>query len=282
MNSMRKIVDAEIALVSNPDARQALSDSYTQAADAAQSIERFFEDFTARAWGDQARRVFFRNWRSPGTGAASFCALTFRLLEAAEKSAQGWQRELLYRCATRLSEVSHEDVGIGGTDHQRLYDDFATRLAGSDEWKLDRYHIPGLKAFVGFSRYYRQNGDDLGRAMIISLPEELYNHGEFSFAAAKFSRWHRDVLQRPEQSWKEDLKFIHDHLGDTERGHFASLVRGFEDYCSAVAFQPDWSLLREANVGLLEDMAEYYRVLFKRLVEADARDRSVARERAIA
>ncbi|MBU9598408.1 hypothetical protein [Burkholderia multivorans] len=282
MNSITTVVEAEIALVSNAKAREALYDSYADASDAVKSIERFFEQFTSRNWSDEGRRLFFRNWRSPGTGAASFCALTFRLLEAAEKSAESWQRELLYRCATRLSEVSHEDVGIGGTDHQRLYDDFATRLSGSDERKLDRYYVPGLKRFLGASRHYRQNGDDLGRAMIISLPEELYNHGEFSFAAAKFSRWHRAILRRPEDDWKDDLRFIHDHLGDTERGHFASLVQGFEDYCAAVAFMPNWDILRRANVDLLEDMAEHYRILLGRLVDMDTRDPSASREQATA
>ncbi|VWC57813.1 hypothetical protein [Burkholderia lata] len=270
MSNMSKIAGVEIALVSNPEVRNALYEAYEQASDATAVIESFFDEFTARAWNETARCIFFKNWRSPGTGAASFCALTFRLLGTAEQTESATHRDVLYRCATRLSEVSHEDVGIGGVDHQQLYDDFANRLAGTDAWKLDRYAIHGLKEVIPASRRYRQNGEDLGRAMLISLPEELYNHAEFTFAASRFSRWHRDVLKRPDDTWKQDLAFIHDHLGETERGHFASLVQGFDDFCSATEFVPDWSLLRQSSIDLLNDMARYYRKLSNHLHDAEA------------
>ncbi|MGS1117442.1 hypothetical protein [Castellaniella sp. UC4442_H9] len=269
MQQIKPIVEAEIDLVTNPDARRALHESYEQAGSAIAGIEGFFDRFTSHAWSPQARYTFFRNWRTPGIGAASFCALTFRMMAAAEHAKSDQQSTLLYRCATRISEVSHEDVGIGTTDHQQLYENFATRLAGSDEWKLDCYRLPGAKAFLTASRKYRQNGEDLGRAMLISLPEELYNHGEFSYAAPRFARWHRQVLARPESSFKDDLRFIHDHLGNTERGHFAALVKGFEDYCVANSIDADWQAMFHANTGLLNDMAENYRVLFDRLVSLD-------------
>ncbi|ARP96548.1 hypothetical protein [Bordetella genomosp. 13] len=269
MNKFRPIVDIEIALVDNAAARHALYDSYAASARAVERIEAFFDQFTARAWSQEARNTFFRNWRSPGIGAASFCALTFRLMEAAENTDDDRQRPVLYRCATRASEVSREDVGIGTTDHQKLYEDFATRLAGNDQWKLDSHVVPGLKRFINASRHYRQAGADLGRAMLISLPEELYNHGEFAYCAARFSRWQRDVLARPRDSWGADLKFIHDHLGDTERGHFAALVRGFEDYCTALSVPPDWDAMYQANVELLDDMAHSYDKLYDRIVELD-------------
>lgn len=282
MNRIRPVVDAEIALVDNAAARQALYDSYSSCSQAVERIEAFFDDFTARPWSPASRNTFFRNWRSPGTGAASFCALTFRLMAAAETVSADHQRALLYRCATRVSEVSQEDVGIGTTDHQKLYEDFATRLADTDQWKLDRYAVPGLKRFVNASRDYRQGGGDLGRAMLISLPEELYNHGEFAYAAARFSRWQRNVLARPETAWNADLRFIHDHLGDTERGHFASLVRGFEDYCIAMSAEPDWNTMYQANVDLLRDMAASYNQLYDRLVELDRDGEAVEPAHALA
>lgn len=276
MNHIRPIVDVEISLVDNAAARQALTDSYSAAAQAVERIEAFFDEFTARPWSPASRNTFFRNWRSPGSGAASFCALTFRLMAAAESAGMDHQRAVLYRCASRVSEVSREDVGIGTIDHQKLYEDFATRLADTDQWKLDRYAVSGLKRFLNASRSYRQGGEDLGRAMLISLPEELYNHGEFAYAAARFSRWQRNVLGRPETSWSADLKFIHDHLGDTERGHFASLVRGFEDYCIALSVDPDWNAMYQANVDLLHDMADSYGQLYGRLVELDRDGESIA------
>ncbi len=277
MNRIRHIVDAEIALVDNAAARQALHDSYEAESQAVERIEAFFDAFTARPWSAASRNTFFRNWRSPGRGAASFCALTFRLMAAAETVSGDSQRALLYRCATRVSEVSQEDVGIGTTDHQKLYEDFATRLADTDQWKLDRYAVPGLRRFVNASRDYRQGGDDLGHAMLISLPEELYSHGEFAYAAARFSRWQRNVLTRPETAWSADLRFIHDHLGDTERGHFASLVRGFEDYCIAMSVEPDWNTMYQANTGLLSDMARSYGELYDRLVALDHDGETVER-----
>ncbi|WP_186332407.1 hypothetical protein [Bordetella genomosp. 13] len=275
MNKIRPVVDVEISLVDNAAARQALFDSYSASARSVERIEAFFDAFTARPWSPASRNTFFRNWRSPGTGAASFCALAFRLMATAESVDSDHARALLYRCATRVSEVSHEDVGIGTIDHQKLYEDFATRLADTDQWKLDRYAVPGFKRFLNASRSYRQGGDDLGRAMLISLPEELYNHGEFAYAAARFSRWQRGVLGRPETSWNADLQFIHDHLGNTERGHFAALARGFEDYCAALSVQPDWNAMHQANIDLLDDMADSYDTLYERLVELDRGGESI-------
>ncbi|WP_186207282.1 hypothetical protein [Burkholderia gladioli] len=264
------IVKPEIALVGNHDARTALTDSYRQSTHALESIQAFFDAFTQHHWSTAAQRVFFRNWRSPGIGAASFCALTFRLLMEADTAVAPNTRALVYRSATRLSQVSHEDVGIGTTNHQQLYDDFARRISGDDEWKLDRYALAGAKPFLSTSRAYRQNGENLAHAITVSLPEELYNHGEFTFVAPRFARWRKDILGRPQEGWTDDLRFIHDHLGTTESGHFAALVLALEDYARAHAFTPDWTLLHQSNCDLIEDMAAHYVALDRRLRAEDA------------
>ena len=270
MKTIQAIVNQEISLVHHPRARRALYDSYRDGTDSLRRIEAFFDRFGAVAWHPNARRIFFHNWRSPGIGSASFCALAFRVLEQAEQAPQDRQ-VLLLRTATRVSEVSREDVGIGTTNHQVLYDRFATGLTGDDAWKLDRYRLAGAKPYLNASRRYRENGEDLGVAITRSLPEELYNHGEFAYAAPRFVAWRRDVLGRSQEGMKEDLQFIHDHLGTTESGHFAALVRGLEDYAAAARQEPDWDLLHQSSRQLIENMADHYDVLMQHLQEAHDR-----------
>ena len=271
MNNIIQIVRKEIDLVASAAAREALLESYASSTTALAEIERFFTEFSAVIWSVPARRVFFRNWRSPGIGSASFCALTFRLLEQAESASADCQQRL-FRTATRVSEVSREDVGIGTTNHQVLYDQFATRLCEGDEWKLDRYLIAEPQAYLTQSRRYREGGEDLGIAIIRSLPEELYNHGEFAYAAPLFLKWCREKLGRTPMDVQEDLHFVRDHLGTTESGHFAALVRGLEDYCSASGREPDWTLLRQASIDLLNSKAAHYRTVMERLISAQEED----------
>ena len=275
MKSIFDIVRREISLVASAAARDALLDSYTSSAQALAGIERFFADFSAMAWNVEARRVFFRNWRSPGIGSASFCALAFRLLEQAE-SAEDDQQTLLFRTATRVSEVSREDVGIGTTNHQVLYERFATRLSDGDEWKLDRYLLVDPKAYLSQSRRLREAGPDLGAALVRSLPEELYNHGEFAYSAPLFLQWCRERLGRTPAEVQEDLHFVRDHLGTTESGHFAALVRGLEDYCAASGTQPDWSLLRQSSIDLMESRSAYYCMLLARMHSAQEEEQALA------
>lgn len=271
MNDIKQIVGHEIDLVQNANARRALFDSYNDNAESLRVIEGFFDVFSASPWTKEARRIFFRNWRSPGIGCASFCALTFRVLEQAEGATSELKQHLLLRTAARIAEVSREDVGIGTINHQSLYDRFATSLAEDDGWKLDRYQLAGAKVFLNESRRYRENGDDLGVAITRSLPEELYNHGEFAYAAPHFVRWRRDQLGRGQDGLRDDLQFIHDHLGSTESGHFAALVRGLEDYFVAREQEPDWSLLYQSSRDLIDSMAEHYTTLLRRMRDVQSR-----------
>jgi len=275
MSGIEEIVQKEIDLVANAQARQALAASYEGSRAALAGIEAFFQEFSGVAWCLDARRQFFRNWRSPGLGSASFCALTFRLLAQAEQAPVARQA-LLFHTATRVSEVSREDVGIGTTNHQVLYDQFATRLAGGDEWKLDRYLHVDPQAYISQSRRYRESGPDLGVAITRSLPEELYNHGEFAFAAPLLVTWCRGQLGRTPKEVEEDLRFVRDHLGTTESGHFAALVRGLEDYCLAWRCSPDWDLLRQASVELLNSRSSYYQFLMRAMRKTHADEAALA------
>ncbi len=265
-NSIINFVGKLITSVNNLEARQALFDSYNDTRNSLITIQNFFIDFTSQQWSKKAIRIFFRNWRSPGFGAASFCALSFRLLKLADQTSNLEIKNLLYRCATRISEISHEDVGIGTMNHQELYEKFALKISGDDEWKLDKYFISGIKDFLSDSRLYRQNGDDLSYAIMLSLPEELYNYGEFSFIGSLFIQWHRDILKMSSENRKSDLHFIYDHLGTTESRHFSSIVQAFEDYCILANIKPDWVLLYQFNKNFIEKMAIYFENLMSAML----------------
>jgi hypothetical protein len=269
-SSFNSLIDGTgklIKRIDNLEARQAFLDAYNDTAESLQSIQNFFIHFTTQRCSKKGMRIFFRNWRSPGLGSASFCALSFRILKLADQAQQADVKNLLYGCATRISEIACEDVGIGTINHQTLYEQFALEISGDDKWKQDKYYITGIKDFLTEARLYRQNGENITYGLILSLPEELYNYGEFTFIAPLFIHWHKNVLNMSSKNRKSDLKFIYDHLGNTESRHFSSVIRGFEDYCNAMGSKPDWTSVYQCNKNLIENMADYYKNLMCAIVE---------------
>lgn len=115
---------------------------------------------------------------------------------------------------------------------------------------------------------YRQNGEDLCRAITLSLPEELYNYGEFTLINPLFINWYKHILNLSDKARKDGLQFITVHLGSTESHHFAAAVAGLEDYCKALNTKLDAKLLYECNHKLLHDMAAYFKQLMLSLVAA--------------
>lgn len=115
-------------------------------------------------------------------------------------------------------------------------------------------------------RAYRQQGEDLEQAIIRSVPEVLYHYGEFTFLGPRFVRWSHRCLGRAHEDVKEDLRYIHDHLGTTLSGHFAALMCGLEDYAKACGTRPDWQLLYETCYALILDMAAHYEALERRML----------------
>lgn len=265
LNAVNVVIDA----IDNLDVRESLSDSYYDSIEALNIIEGFFKEFTSKKWTINAKRIFLKNWRSPGYGSASFCALTFRILQLCDPLNTSKEQEMLLKSAMQIAEIAHEDVGVHGINHQELYEQFAATITGDDEWKLNKYQVPNIKSFLTNSRTYRQNGEDLKYAITLSLPEELYNHGEFTFIAPLFTNWHKDILDLPSENRKNDLKFIIDHLGETESHHFTSAIDGLKNYCLAFSLNLDTSILYNCNKNLLNNMASYYQKLMLAIVNAN-------------
>lgn len=256
-----------MATVNNVDIKDALLDSYHDSVDSLAIIEKFFIEFTSKNFSVEEKRIFFRNWRSPGPGSASFCALTFRILELCNQETNQKIKTQLFYSAMQISKIAYEDVGIGGINHQELYENFAFKFSGNDEWKLNKYQIPNLKLFLTDARKYRQNGDDIKHAITLSISEELYNHAEFSFISPLFINWHTNITKFPIENIQDDLKFIFDHLGTTEIHHFAAAVNSLENYCTASNLEIDGSSMYKYNKGFIDNMALYYKKLMLFIVE---------------
>lgn len=267
MKNISGIVSEVIETVNHTGIKNALFDSYHDSGYSLMEIENFFKEFTAKPWCKEARRVFLRNWRSPGYGAASFCALAFRILQLCEKENNSEIKNQLYFTAAQIAEIAHDDVGVKGTNHQELYEQFAYQVSGDDEWKLNKYYIPGVQNFLTKARQYRQYDGDIKNAISLSLPEELYNHGEFLFIAPLFTKWYTEVFKLPVENAQNDLKFIIAHLGTTESHHFDSAVKGLESYCTALNFELDSSIIYRFNRELLANKAAYFGKLMTTLME---------------
>lgn len=259
MKTIQEIVEPEIQQVEDGQLRDVLFATYADSTPLLEVIQRCLEEITSRAWPAPVMCQFFKNWRNPTVGAGSFCALTCRLLEEASAREQDSlaQSELFFSAA-RIAEVSNEDMGLLGPNHGELYEEMATAFCGSDEWKLQRYSLPSVTEYLTGAREYRERGKDMKHALMISLAEELYNHGEFSFIALLFKKWHRRIPGMDPALGSRHLRFVSEHLGGTESGHFAYMTQGLVHYCRAYGEIPDWEALGQRNHEYLRGMASSF------------------------
>ncbi|MCS4505201.1 hypothetical protein NYO91_14035 [Arhodomonas aquaeolei] len=277
MKNIQQIVEPEIQLVEDETLRVVLMRTYVEAAPMLDAIQRFFEEVAGQAWPSAARCQFFKNWRNPAIGAGSFCALTCRLLqEASLAERQSTRQSSLFQSAARIAEVSNEDMGLCGRNHAALYDDMATAFCGTDTWKLQRFSVPEATDYLTRAREYRERGEDMVQALMISLAEELYNHGEFTYIAPLFKKWYSLVLGLSAENRKRDLQFVFEHVGGTESGHFANMVEGLVHYCRAYDIAPDWEALSWCNRDYIHGIASSFEHLRQAMQQASEQPPSAA------
>lgn len=277
MKSIHEIVEPEIRLVEDPEIRAVLLETYEECAPALETIQSCWQTITERKWPTVALCQFFKNWRNPAIGAGSFCALTCRLLKEADESQPGSQaQQELFLSAIRIAEVSYEDMGLFTPNHAELYEEMATTFCGNDNWKLQRYTVPEAKQFLDGARVYRERGPDMTRALMISLAEELYNHGEFTYIAPLFKQWHDRHLEMDQGRRKEHLRFVTEHIGGTESGHFANMTQGLVRYARAHGIEPDWTALGERNKEYIQGIRDSFEYLVDAMTQTFNVDSAVS------
>ncbi|WP_136069362.1 hypothetical protein [Modicisalibacter radicis] len=256
MKTIREIVEPEIQQVEDSQLREVLFAAYVESSSSLAVIQNCLEEITSQAWPEPVMCQFFKNWRNPAVGAGSFCALTCRLFEEAcecERDSVA-QRELFFSAAC-IAEVSNEDMGLLGPNHGELYEELATAFCGSDKWKLQRYGLPMVTEYLTEAREYLERGKDMIYALMISLAEELYNHGEFTYIAPLFKKWYGRIPGLDVHTRNRYLRFIFEHVGGTESGHFAYMTQGLIHYCRACGVTPDWEALGQRNQEYIRETA---------------------------
>ncbi|NRB54583.1 MAG: hypothetical protein HRU39_01180 [Salinicola sp.] len=265
MQSLADIVKPEIDRVEDVAIREALLQSYEKSAPTLKSIQESLREILETVWPEDSLCLFFKNWRNPAVGAGSFCALTCRLLEAALGERLPSRQQQLFMSAARLAEVSYEDMGLMGKNHGELYEEMATNFCGHDNWRLDRYRLEEATQYLTACREYRERGGDLVEALMISLAEELYNHGEFTFVAPLFKKFHDASHAAGSGSRQENMRFVLEHIGGTESGHFSYMVEGLELYCEASGQPVDATRLARRNCEFLQGMDSMFRHLLEEM-----------------
>ena len=255
MKSIIDIVKPEIQLVEDRELRDVLLMAYKDSEASIDVIQSCLVKVTSQEWPEYAMCKFFKNWRNPAVGAGSFCALTCRLLDEASVYSLGsvTQSDLFFSAA-RIAEVSNEDMGLLGPNHGELYEGLATAFCGTDAWKLQRYNLPQVTEYLTGVREYRERGQYMIHALMISLAEELYNHGEFTYIAPLFKKWY-GVVGLNDEKRNQVLRFVYEHVRGTESGHFANMTQGLIHYCRAHGVEPDWEELGQRNREYIDGVA---------------------------
>ena len=110
---------------------------------------------------------------------------------------------------------------------------------GGDDWQLLRNRVPAAHDFRKWVLHERTSAVDLQDGINTTIASEIFNHGEYSFAAPIFSDWLTQHLGITERDARRNLGYIVVHTGDTESGHFLHGVNALRHYCTGMGIAVD-------------------------------------------
>jgi len=218
-----------------------------------EQVEECMHLLTQRSWPRPVLEKFFHGWRDTHLTSGAVSAMMCRLMIAAANPAAtiGRQGELM-RAASETGFIIHEDLGLHGELHSELYNRLANAVCGGDQWQLLRNRVPDAHDFRRWVLRERTTAADLQDGINTTIASEIFNHGEYSFAAPIFSHWLTQHLGQTERDAHRNLGYIVVHTGDTESGHFLHGVNALRHYCAGMGVAID-----PARIG--NRTAEYLR-----------------------
>ncbi|BAI75712.1 hypothetical protein AZL_c04190 (plasmid) [Azospirillum sp. B510] len=239
---LRILATAEnaIAGLGNSDFGNEVSAAFHRERASIQKVEECFEKLTSRAWSRPVLERFFHAWRDTHLTSNAVAAMTCRLMALAEQAEGQPDRAVaFFSAASETGKIIHEDLGLCGEAHAELYYRLATNVCEGDEWERRRNRVPSAFEFRKWVLHQRVIAQDIQDGLETTIASEIYNHGEYTFAAPLFAPWLAREFGFTDQQVKRDLAYIVVHTGDTESGHFRHGVQALEYYCYGAQVTPD-------------------------------------------
>lgn len=231
-----------IGMVPAGPLKETLDQSFADARQSVEKIERFFQLIPSRQWSDEFLATFFRSWKATHLKMLAIYGLTCRLQRMGNE-AGGEAREKLMTAGSLNAETSYEDLGLDfdGQTHAELYDAFAGSFVPETDWQLDRYLIPEAQEFQRWI-YRNMVVEDVAVGLLTNMFSEIYNHGEYSLALPAFTAYIDSHYNFTEEKKELALTYVNAHIEDeTEIGHFLVVVDALEKYSTAMSAPVDYS-----------------------------------------
>src|SRR6185436_6046046 len=234
-----------ISLVPEHQLKAALDESFSEAREAVEKIERCFHLLPARRWSDDLLATIVRSWKATHLKMLAIYGLSCRLQRLAVAQ-QGEVRDKLLTAGALNAETSYEDLGLDfdGHTHAELYDTFESSFPPGTPWQLDRYLVPEAAEFQRWI-YRNMVVEDPAVGLLTNMFSEIYNHGEYCMALPAFSAFADLHYSFTAEKKEEALTYIRAHIEDeTEISHFLVVVDALDTYDEAMARTPDFVLAK--------------------------------------
>jgi hypothetical protein len=232
MHAISSIAKNALLNLADRDLADAIGSAFDHEALVIKRIESVFERLAERAWSPPTLMKFFAGWRDTHLTSSSVAALVCRLL------AQNEQSPAFICAAQSAANIIHEDLGLTGETHHRLFERLANRMCSSDQWKLDAFAVKSARGFSQWVHHQRVSAP-IDEALITTIASEIYNHGEYTYASPLFRKWIQEQHLVPSEQIQSTLAYILVHTGATESDHFLHCVEALEKYLEGCGGQLD-------------------------------------------
>jgi len=256
-----------ISLVPEHQLKAALDESFSEAREAVEKIERCFHLLPARRWSDDLLATIVRSWKATHLKMLAIYGLSCRLQRLAVAQ-QGEVRDKLLTAGALNAETSYEDLGLDfdGHTHAELYDTFASSFLPDTPWQLDRYLVPEAAEFQRWI-YRNMVVEDPAVGLLTNMFSEIYNHGEYCMALPAFSAFADLHYSFTAEKKEEALTYIRAHIEDeTEISHFLVVVDALDTYDEAMARTPDFVLAKRLFTEYLTRLGKVMEALTERML----------------
>jgi hypothetical protein len=201
----------------------------------AQKAQAVFARLSQADGGGAQMNGFLNGWQTVHVTALYVSGLMIRMqreAREAEKSGEHCTAELLHRAAGHIGEIIAEDTGVVGIPHGALYERFANSIAGNDDWKLEKFSVPGCREFRAYVERGRLRAP-VEDAILLTAASENWNTGEYTHAVPVILNWLQEKGGMDRQTARRNSAYVAVHAGDTELDHFTHALKAWQLYCAA-------------------------------------------------
>ena len=139
-------------------------------------------------------------------------------------------------------------------DTPGLYERLANSVCKGDEWKLDANRINSAYEFGNWVHHQRVVAD-IETGLLTTIASEIYNHGEYTFAAPLFRAWMETLLGFSPEATRHSLAYIVVHTGTTESDHFMHGIDALKSYYAGIGMSMDYEKVTASCAEYLKRVA---------------------------